>query len=37
MGALLWRYMGLDCTKPDMPHVREWMDAIERSEPSSWS
>lgn len=32
MGVFLWRYMGLDCTKPDVPHVREWMDAIEARE-----
>lgn len=28
MGAILWRYMGLDCAKPDMPHVLEWLEAI---------
>ena len=28
MGSFLHRYMGIDCTKPDMPHVIEWMDAI---------
>jgi len=33
MGALLWRYMGLDCDKPDMPHVLEWLEALERREP----
>lgn len=32
MGVFLWRYMGLDCTKPDMPHVMEWMEAIEARE-----
>ena len=31
MGALLWRYMGLDCEKPDMPHVLEWLEALERA------
>ena len=30
MGALLWRYMGLDCAKPDMPHVRDWLEALEK-------
>jgi glutathione S-transferase len=33
MGTFLWRYMGLDCDKPDMPHVREWLDALARREP----
>lgn len=33
MGALLWRYMGLDCEKPEMPHVQEWLEALERREP----
>ncbi len=32
MGTFLWRYMGLDCTKPDMPHVREWFEAVEARE-----
>ncbi|MCB1431400.1 MAG: glutathione S-transferase family protein [Alphaproteobacteria bacterium] len=32
MGTFLYRYMGLDCTKPDMPHVREWLEAIEGRE-----
>ena len=25
MGAFLWRYMGLDCTRPEMPHVLAWL------------
>ena len=33
MGALLWRYMDLDCEKPAMPHVLEWLEALERREP----
>ena len=32
MGALLWRYMGLSCVKPDMPHLTEWLDALEKRE-----
>jgi glutathione S-transferase len=32
MGAFVWRYMGLDCSKPDMPHVLEWLDALEDRE-----
>jgi glutathione S-transferase len=28
MGVFLWRYLGLDCAKPDMPHVLEWFEAI---------
>ena len=30
MGAFLWRYMGLDCRKPDMPHVEDWLEALEQ-------
>lgn len=33
MGAMFWRYMGLECQKPDMPHLRAWLDALERREP----
>ena len=29
MGVFLWRYMGLDCTKPQMPHVTDWLTALE--------
>ena len=32
MGVFLWRYLGLDCAKPDMPHVAEWLEALERRE-----
>ena len=32
MGALLWRYMGLDCAKPEAPHVAEWLDALQKRE-----
>ncbi len=32
MGVFLWRYLGLDCDKPEMPHVREWLDAVEKRE-----
>ena len=32
MGCLLWRYMGLDCIKPDMPHVMEWFEALQERE-----
>lgn len=30
MGALMWRYMGLNCVKPEMPHLLEWLDALEK-------
>ncbi|MFO1123406.1 MAG: glutathione S-transferase family protein [Hyphomicrobiales bacterium] len=30
MGCLLWRYMGLDCDKPDVPHLLEWFDAVQQ-------
>jgi glutathione S-transferase len=33
MGALLWRYMGLGCSKPEMPHVLDWLEALEGREP----
>jgi glutathione S-transferase len=33
MGAMLWRYMGLDISRPDMPHVRGWLAALESREP----
>ena len=29
MGALMWRYMGIDCTKPSMPHLMEWFEALQ--------
>lgn len=32
MGALLWRYMGLNCVKPDMPHLLEWLESLEQRE-----
>ena len=32
MGCFLWRYLGLECSKPEIPHVREWMEAIEERE-----
>lgn len=33
MGALFWRYRGIDCAKPDTPHLSEWMEAVEEREP----
>lgn len=30
MGVYFWRYLGLDCRKPDAPHVMEWLEALER-------
>jgi glutathione S-transferase len=32
MGALLWRYMGIDCTRPQMPHLMEWFEAVQERE-----
>ena len=29
MGALLWRYMGLDCEKPEAPHTAEWFQSLQ--------
>ncbi len=33
MGALYWRYMGLDCQKPETPHITEWFKALQTREP----
>jgi uncharacterized membrane protein YfcA len=33
MGALLWRYMGIDCARPQVPHLMEWFEAIQEREP----
>lgn len=32
MGTFFWRYLGLDCAKPDMPHVMGWLDALKKRE-----
>lgn len=32
MGVFLWRYMGLECDRPAVPHVMEWLEALERRE-----
>jgi glutathione S-transferase len=32
MGALMWRYMGLSCAKPETPHLLEWLEALEQRE-----
>ena len=32
MGCFLWRYMGIECRKPDMPHLEEWLEALEERE-----
>lgn len=37
MGAFLWRYLGLDCAKPEMPHVDAWCGALkERKAYRQW-
>ena len=33
LGALMWRYMGIDCTKPHTPHLMEWFEALQDREP----
>jgi glutathione S-transferase len=33
MGCIFWRYMALDCVKPDIPHLMEWLAALKRREP----
>jgi glutathione S-transferase len=30
MGALLWRYMGVDIEKPETPDLMRWFEAIQR-------
>lgn len=32
MGALMWRYLGLNCVKPEMPHLLEWLEGLEERE-----
>jgi glutathione S-transferase len=32
MGALLWRYMGVPGSKPQMPHLLEWLEALQERE-----
>jgi glutathione S-transferase len=32
MGALLWRYMGVPCARPQTPHLMEWLDALQERE-----
>ena len=32
MGALMWRYLGLDCTRPETPHLTEWMESLQARE-----
>jgi glutathione S-transferase len=33
MGCIFWRYEALDCVKPDIPHLMEWLEALKRREP----
>lgn len=33
MGAILWRYMGLEIEKPEVPNVMRWFAAVQRREP----
>jgi len=33
MGALMWRYLGLDCARPETPHLAEWMEALQARAP----
>jgi glutathione S-transferase len=32
MGALLWRYMGVPCARPPVPHLMEWFEAVQQRE-----
>jgi len=33
LGALMWRYMGIDCARPNVPHLVEWFEALQKREP----
>lgn len=33
MGALMWRYLGLDCARPETPHLAGWMEALQARAP----
>jgi glutathione S-transferase len=33
MGVLYWRYLGVDCVKPETPHLAGWLEALENREP----
>lgn len=33
MGAMLWRFMGLDVERPETPHLMRWFEAVQRREP----
>ena len=33
MGVIYWRYLGLDCVKPEPPHLAGWLEALEDREP----
>lgn len=33
MGTLYWRYCGLDCKKPEVPHVAAWCEALKKRGP----
>ena len=33
LGALMWRYMGIDCARPNVPHLLEWFEAVQQREP----
>jgi len=32
MGAMFWRYSGLDCVRPATPHLAEWLEALQQRE-----
>lgn len=32
MGAILWRYTGLDVERPETPNVTRWFDTVQRRE-----
>lgn len=33
LGVLYWRYSCLDCTKPDTPNIKRWLEALKQREP----
>ncbi|MCB1380877.1 MAG: glutathione S-transferase family protein [Alphaproteobacteria bacterium] len=32
MGCALWRYLGIDCVRPDTPHLMGWFEALQQRE-----
>lgn len=33
LGVMFWRYLSLDCRKPDVPHMMRWLEALKQRKP----